>query len=239
MADGTTIDTGDTAWSTSIDQGVWGVQGGILLLSSVNGGSTAVWNSEPIDISGYEDVTLSVDVDDLDNNKESNDYVNVYYRLDGGSLTPFGTVTGNIDLTTFTVSGITGSVLEIEVETKVSWSDETYSIDNVNVIEPQAKTENPTTIYDQSNDIIFTDDYVIYPNPADDELNISSLENNMIDLIRIYDATGRVVRIYDRSKINKEATYNHITLDGLQIGVYTLQITDNQNNRVIKKLIVK
>jgi hypothetical protein len=117
LADGSTVDTGLTAWTTAIDQGDLEVNGGLLLLTSVSGGSTAFWNSEPIAITGHNNVTISIDIDDLDSTKESNDFVTVYYQLDGGALIPFGTVNGNIGLTTLTVSGLTGTVLELVVET--------------------------------------------------------------------------------------------------------------------------
>jgi hypothetical protein len=236
LADGAILDTGVTAWSTSIDQGAWDVRGGLLLLSSVNGGSTAVWSSERIAITGYENVTISIDVDDLDATKESNDYVNVYYKLDDGSLIPIGTVTGNIDLTTFTVSGITGSVLELVVETQVSWSGETYSIDNVNVsgvIGQQAFKTSISSFQDTP-----TDAYIIYPNPVSGVLNIRTRENNIVGLIQIFDVAGKLVRNYDKSLFNTGTTNIHITLDGLQAGSYSLHIIDSQNNRCVKKLLV-
>jgi hypothetical protein len=170
LADGSTLDTGVTAWSTSINQGVWDVRDGLLLLSPGSRYSIAVWSSECISLTGHENLTISIDVDDLDASKESNDYVKVYYKLDDGPLIPFGTVTGNIDLITFTASDITGSVLELVAETQVSWSGQTYSIDNVNVsgIIEQKDLEPSLSSFDNTP----KDAYIIYPNPVSDVLNI-------------------------------------------------------------------
>ena len=42
-----------------------------------------VWSSELIHISGYLDIILSVSLTEI-SNLESTDYINVYYKLDGG-----------------------------------------------------------------------------------------------------------------------------------------------------------
>jgi uncharacterized protein YjdB len=238
LADGSTSDTGVTAWSTSIDQGVLDVNDGLLLLSSVNGGSTAFWNSEPIAITGHGNVSISIDVDDLDSIKESNDYVTVYYKLDGRSLVPFGIVNGNIGLTTFTVSGLTGAVLELVVETQVSWSGETYSLDNVNVsdviIEQKAFTTPISTVQLTSKD-----DYIIYPNPTREILNIRTSTTRIIDFIQIFDPTGRLVINYDKRLFQEGSTTIQLVLDGLPTGMYSLHIMDSQSNRFVKNLLVR
>ncbi|WP_411896260.1 Ig domain-containing protein, partial [Winogradskyella sp. A2] len=198
---------------TSIDQGVWDVQGGTLLLSSVSSGSTAVWSSEPIDITGHENVTISIDVDDLDDKKENSDYVEVFYRLDGGSLIPFGTVTGNIDLTNFTVSGITGSVLELVVETQVSFLDETYSIDNVNVsgtptvpIAVSSVTLSPSTISVELGDNSQQLTATVNPSNADDT-SVSWLSSD--ESVAMVDENGFITPV-----AVGEATITVTTTDG-------------------------
>ena len=55
-----------------------------------------IWTSESISISGYSGVSISITVTESGDH-ESTDYVRLYYKIDGGSETQFGTNGNNID----------------------------------------------------------------------------------------------------------------------------------------------
>ena len=95
----------------------------------------AVWETESIDISGYTDVNLSVDISE-DGTMESADYVKVYYILDGGAETIFETNGNNTDdftSVTATQSGLSGSSVVIIIKVKNNASSEYHRFDNVTV----------------------------------------------------------------------------------------------------------
>ncbi|MCP4054311.1 MAG: T9SS type A sorting domain-containing protein [Mesoflavibacter sp.] len=64
-----------------------------------------------------------------------------------------------------------------------------------------------------------TFDYTIYPNPAIDFVNIKTGggNNNSIDRIEIYDATGKFVKVYN------EIQNNRISISQLEEGIYFLK----------------
>ena len=134
LSPGTTLDDGITAWTTSVDQGTLEVANGKLEMKSVEGGSLAFFYSEVLDISTHADVSISMEVSDLDqNSKEISDYLKAYYILDGGAQVQFGSVNNDIDVQTFSVANLNGSSLQLVVEIKVSWFNEAYTIDNINI----------------------------------------------------------------------------------------------------------
>lgn len=66
---------------------------------------------------------------------------------------------------------------------------------------------------------INTFDYTIYPNPAIDFVNIKTgSNNNSIDRIEIYDATGKFVKVYN------EIQNNRISISQLEEGIYFLKL---------------
>ncbi|MBN1951561.1 MAG: immunoglobulin domain-containing protein, partial [Bacteroidales bacterium] len=74
----------------------------------------AVWTSEEIDLSGYVDINISVDLFEFGSN-DLDDQIFAYYSLDGGaqvSLTN-GNQSGDFGSTTATASGLNGSSLQI------------------------------------------------------------------------------------------------------------------------------
>ncbi|HDP97788.1 MAG TPA: T9SS type A sorting domain-containing protein [bacterium] len=95
----------------------------------------AVWISESIDISGYPNVSISVDVSEVGGH-ESSDYVRLYYQLDGGSETMFETNGDNSgDFTSVVASqaNLNGSSLVIVIKAKNNANLEFLRFDNVNV----------------------------------------------------------------------------------------------------------
>ncbi|MBP5649798.1 MAG: T9SS type A sorting domain-containing protein [Bacteroidales bacterium] len=74
---------------------------------------------------------------------------------------------------------------------------------------------------------------VIYPNPASEYVDIQL--DNQISEIKIYTAEGKLVW----TKTGIDATEERVLLSGLCPGLYFIQIIDNQNNNINKKLILK
>lgn len=73
---------------------------------------------------------------------------------------------------------------------------------------------------------------VIYPNPANDELNIQSTAIELpVEVITIRDISGRVVF---NEKVNKEL-YHKISITNLTTGLYTIQINNKYNYKVFKR----
>ncbi|WP_346881375.1 RICIN domain-containing protein [uncultured Algibacter sp.] len=129
LNNGATSDSGDTAWTSTRDGGTFNVQNGNF---QTNGsGDLGEWSSETININGT--VSISIDVNDLDGNKENSDFIRAYYILDGGNRVLFGSARNDINPQTFSISDITGSTLRIIVESKVSFGNEFYVFDNINV----------------------------------------------------------------------------------------------------------
>ncbi|MBA7496959.1 hypothetical protein ES702_07568 [subsurface metagenome] len=129
LADGTISDTGETAWDSTRPGGVFEVSGNRFVCNGP--ADEGVWTTEVIDISQAGSITISVDVDDGDTNKESSDYVKVYYKLDGGGEQLAGQVTGDISAQTISQSGISGNTVQVVIRAKVSYSNEFYYWDNV------------------------------------------------------------------------------------------------------------
>ncbi len=150
LSNGATSDTGATAWTSFRDSGTFEVSNGSFL---TNGNSSApgVWTSEVIPINGT--ISIAVDVDDADNNKEPADFVKAYYILDGGPQVLFGSVNDDISAQTFTVSGLSGSTLQIIIASDVSTTTEFYTIDNITVFgSPTGITEYDLTVDNGNGD---------------------------------------------------------------------------------------
>jgi hypothetical protein len=126
VPDTETIDDGsytplNTAWS--VDNSACTINGGDyswIISNEFRAGDNdgeAVWtNTGTIDISGYSNANITVDL--FENGNNSGDYVEVYYRLDGGpeiQLTN-GNQTGNFTSVVASVYGLSGSTLQIVVE---------------------------------------------------------------------------------------------------------------------------
>jgi hypothetical protein len=146
LANGTTKDTGTSSWSSSTTgAGTFSVQNNEFK-ASFNSGNTAegVWTSGPIDISTKTNVVVSVDLRSGTASSsdflETSDYINVYYKIDGGAEQLIygdvaglnGTTTGTASYTV-TSSALTGGSLQIVIRVKNSDPTERYYFDNVKV----------------------------------------------------------------------------------------------------------
>jgi hypothetical protein len=68
----------------------------------------------------------------------------------------------------------------------------------------------------------------IYPNPADNKLNVDvNIERNTAAKIRIYDATGKLVRQVE-AQLNKGLNATVIELGDMAAGMYLIKVTDGK-----------
>ena len=148
----TTSDNGSSAWS--LDASALGNDGDNYFevrsgrLEAKNTDSEVVWQSEEISIDGYSDVKVAIDIEGAGTSSfENNDYLQVYYRLDGGPETPLvnGLWINSFGLSTAMVGGLTGSELQLIVKVRNSSDGEHYYIDNVRVF---TESDNRYTIQD-------------------------------------------------------------------------------------------
>ncbi|MEN8119669.1 MAG: lamin tail domain-containing protein [Bacteroidota bacterium] len=96
----------------------------------------AIWTSELIDISGYKNVVLSVETSETGPSINTNKYVKVFYKLDGGIETLFdtnGDNIGNWSSATATQSIGTASTVQIIVRINNPNSSDLSIFDNVSV----------------------------------------------------------------------------------------------------------
>ena len=107
-----------------------------------------IWTSESISISGYSGVSISVNVTESGDH-ESTDYVKLYYKIDGGSETQFGTNGSNIDdftNATSIQSDLSGSSLVIIIKTNNNAGSEYLRFDDVTVSgTPSTSVDSPTS----------------------------------------------------------------------------------------------
>ena len=95
------------------------------------------WSSEVIDISNYLDIILSVSISE-NSVLESTDYINIYYKLNGGDEVLFETNGSNADdFTNAQVlqDSIVGNSIQVIVRAKNNAGTERIQFDNVSIIE--------------------------------------------------------------------------------------------------------
>lgn len=80
-----------------------------------------------------------------------------------------------------------------------------------------------------SNENFSVDEFTVYPNPANNVLNINSASG--IEKIEIFDITGK--RVLE----NTSLTNNQLNVSSLNRGVYMLRLEDANGNKTVKKLI--
>jgi hypothetical protein len=82
-----------------------------------------------------------------------------------------------------------------------------------------------------SNDNFSTIDFSVYPNPANDVVNVSNSSNAIISTIEMTDLNGRVVK-----NVTLNATEGQINISDLSTGVYMMNVTSDQGSS-IKKVV--
>ncbi len=139
---GTGTGTSPVNWNSQIGAAV---SGGLILASNTRGvGSSTlanplIWVTDPIDINGYINVTFSIDtgafnVGNFEDSGGAQDNFTLDYRIDGGAWTTVVNASGSAAQPinpSYTISGLTGSSLEIRARFHNTAGNENYTIDNV------------------------------------------------------------------------------------------------------------
>ncbi|SFE06872.1 hypothetical protein SAMN05518672_104360 [Chitinophaga sp. CF118] len=143
LANGTTVDNGATSWTVAnTGSGTYSVQNNEFKVS-YSSAAEGVWSSGVVDISSKKNIVISVDLrsETASSNDafESDDYIRVYYKLNGGAETlayeDFAGIgatntTGTASFS-FSSAALNGSTLQVIVKTRNSDVTERYFFDNV------------------------------------------------------------------------------------------------------------
>ncbi|MEL7003875.1 MAG: hypothetical protein AAFN93_14230, partial [Bacteroidota bacterium] len=149
---GTTVDTGDSPWTRDISGTNLGLPddhfevrdnngSGLLIFQAVDTDGVAIWSSGVVDISGFSEATVSVDIAEA-GNMENNDFIRIFYRLDGGPEVRFANFRNDFGATfqTVTSPAVSGSTLQVVVRVRNNGDDELHAFDNVGISGPGTGT---------------------------------------------------------------------------------------------------
>ncbi|MBN2863139.1 MAG: hypothetical protein JXN62_08270, partial [Bacteroidales bacterium] len=116
LPDGTTVDVGTTAWSRTVGVNTDYAEVRSQKFEVKDADAQVVWSSEIINISGKTDVAVSIFIGE-NGSLENDDYIRVYYKLDGGSELQFdnGIKYNDFETATATASLLNGTDLQIIV----------------------------------------------------------------------------------------------------------------------------
>ncbi|GAB1855787.1 hypothetical protein MHTCC0001_06210 [Flavobacteriaceae bacterium MHTCC 0001] len=186
---------------------------------------TKTWSTGAIDVSCVNSVNISLLASGV-GPMENADYLNIYYKVDGGSNIAILENVNNYTAQTLTVNNINGNTLEIIVEGKTSTSDEIYTVNDISVV------NSSTTMSARigPNEKLGSDAIKVYPTPVTDFLYIDGMKNEKYHLT-LLDMRGAVV--LDRQIIGSPVY--KLDISGLQKGVYILHVNDE---KIVRKIIV-
>ena len=230
LPNGTTIDTGSTAWTATRSSGIFGVVSNRLAIN--NAGPEGVFATSKIDISGGS-VDLSVDVEGaggLDpETSSSKDHFGIFFKVDGSAENLIYEKYGAQPATTVTKTDIRGKTLEIVIKGYTTASDEFYYFNNLKVA-----YSNPTGIDEAKISLpISTQLLQNYPNPFNPETTISyQLAEPSHARITIYNTLGQQVSTLDdrdQSSGHYSIRWNGRDLSGNKVssGVYYYTLEAN------------
>ncbi|WP_149696407.1 hypothetical protein, partial [Chitinophaga sp. CF418] len=142
LANGTTVDNGSTAWSLeSTGAGTVSVQNNEFKVT-YDAAAEAKWSSGVIDISGKSDVVITADLKSETPGSsdvfEDDDYIRVFYKLNGGAevqvyndAAGIGTSTSGTAKISIASAALNGSTLQVIIRARNSSNTERYYFDNV------------------------------------------------------------------------------------------------------------
>jgi hypothetical protein len=96
-------------------------------------------------------------------------------------------------------------------------------------------TFNTTFVTTLGSNTFENNPFILYPNPADDYVTITTNNNKTIKSIVVYDVLGKVII----SKDCNDTLMQTINTSELKTGIYLIDIMSNDNARTTKKLIIR
>lgn len=173
--------------------------------------------SDSIDISCASSVSISMDIASAGNMETDQDYLNIYYQVDGGNWQVLTENDGSISDRTVSINGISGNSLSLRYQSYTSYGDEIYTVSNILV---KSSSGNKAIETLEASEVL------IYPNPVRATTTIANAANSTIN---VYDINGRVVLT---KTISSES--ETIDLDGLAPGIYYGQVIGQTTLSVTK-----
>jgi uncharacterized protein YjdB len=155
LSDGTFSDNGSTGWTidnTGINPavGVHWVVNETLKAQNVDAEVDFMTNS--IDISSASTVTIEIDLETSSTMDAGQDYSNWYYKVDGGIEQPIVEIDGVYSRNTVTITGVSGSSLEIVGRTYINAGDEQLYVHSISVTAESSPTTYALTVENGSGD---------------------------------------------------------------------------------------
>lgn len=199
-----------------------------------------------IDMTGANSATLTFDVAHRQYSAAYVDLLNVEVSTDCG--TTWNNVWSKSGPQLATVAGYTTGAF---TPTSAQWRNESVSLSSfvgsssvlvrfnaVSAFGNNAYIDNVNlTITTGINEEILESSLSVFPNPANDVLNISAKLNSSDDVtITIYDLTGRVV--YTSSVSNVNSINNQIDVKQFAKGTYLLEVSTTEDN-IVRKVTVE
>lgn len=139
LPNNTTTDAGATAWTIAPGvppPGSASVISNVFEIAGANNASET-WTSQTVNIASCTSSNIRVDLSE-NGTLEANDSILVYYRLNGGPLTPFttnGFIADDFTNASATVSGLSGTTVQVVIRAHFDGASagEIYRFDNVSI----------------------------------------------------------------------------------------------------------
>ena len=193
--------------------------------------TTLNWSSYAIDMTCASAVTISMDIEGADSSTmESNDYLNVYYKVDGGDRQTLSLNTDGFAKKTISKSGISGNSIELIIESFNSAGDEYHYVKNISIKEAVLAVSS----------IDANTSFTMHPNPASTELcaNFTLSESSEVS-IALMNMNGQVVSQSVRQKELKPGKHKLVVpVDTLDPGFYFARIKI-EDSVLTKKIIIE
>ncbi|PHS10405.1 MAG: hypothetical protein COA88_02880 [Kordia sp.] len=152
-----------------------------------------------------------------------------------------GTMSDNINMNTFTSLGSSTAIINsfVQVNTgDIAASANEYFVIKITTNQPHTsvridefKWNVPSVL---STNTFISDEFGMYPNPSENKQVIVQMNSSTLNKVSVFDLKGR--QVYTATYRGKTANLN---LSSLISGMYFVNVTDQNNNTVTKKLILK
>ena len=200
---------------------------------------TVTWSSGAIDISCANAVGISMDLEGA-GPMENADYLNVYYRVDGGTQVPISENVNAFSLKTVTANGISGGSLELIVNGYTSWGNETYTVSNIAVSNQQTGARQAT------GDDHFTpiqedlpEEVILYPNPvAGQYIHVAFPQDELREVeVALLSLEGKVIMTKSvRPDLGKQVI--KVGLRSVPEGVYLMRVQAQEELLLMDRVII-
>jgi len=236
---GTATGPSASGWTTTLTGDVW-VQGNRLEANNLP--SEGIWQTNPINIYGYDSVNFSLDVatqSQTQQFEQGTDYFIGEYRVDGGSWIEFENASGDSNPSdpldpSYTVNlASTGSTLEIRIRFYNTAGNEYYYIDNI-LVEGNlglCNGEVDFEFYDSSPSGSTVDNI-----PTSGFLGSGTYTSFDVDALQNQedpgDANNFSIRYTGYIQIDTQGSYTFYTSsdDGSKLFIDGIEIVDNDGN---------